>query len=108
VLQIHLDESVKLAIADGLRMHGVDVTIPVDVDLLGASDEEHLNYARTTRRLLITHDRDFLVLAAQGVSHAGIAYCHRNARTIGQIVRRLVAMAGQMQPEDMVDRVEYL
>ena len=44
-LKFHLDENIDSAIADGLRRRGVDVTMPVDVHLIGASDEEHLEFA---------------------------------------------------------------
>lgn len=39
-IRFHLDENVDSAIADGLRRRGVDVTMPNDVGLIGASDEE--------------------------------------------------------------------
>lgn len=44
-LKFHLDENIDSAIADGLRRRGTDVTMPVDIHLIGASDEEHLEFA---------------------------------------------------------------
>ena len=45
MIRYHLDESVRTAIAVGLRSHGVDVTTTVEVGLLGAADEDHIAYA---------------------------------------------------------------
>ena len=42
---IALDERVSKAIAKGLRMWGIDVTISSEEGLIGASDEEQLAYA---------------------------------------------------------------
>ncbi|MBE5229008.1 MAG: DUF5615 family PIN-like protein [Microcystis sp. M54BS1] len=42
---IVLDERVSKAIAKGLRMRGIDVTISSEEGLIGASDQEQLAYA---------------------------------------------------------------
>ena len=42
---IALDESISKAIAKGLRMRGIDVTISSEEGLIGASDKEPLVYA---------------------------------------------------------------
>ena len=76
-LRYHLDESVRNAIAEGLRKRGIDVTAPAEVDLIGASDEAHLRFARSEHRVLVTHDDDFLRLDHPGHEHEGIAYCHQ-------------------------------
>ena len=34
-------------------------------------------------RVLVTHDADFLRYHAEGVEHAGIAYCKKGSRTVG-------------------------
>ena len=44
-IRYHLDENVNLAIAQGLRRAGIDVTTSRDVGLLGKSDLEHLLFA---------------------------------------------------------------
>jgi hypothetical protein len=40
-IRYHLDENVSLAIAQGLRRSGIDVTLPKEVGLLGKSDRCH-------------------------------------------------------------------
>jgi predicted nuclease of predicted toxin-antitoxin system len=108
VLRFHLDENVDPAIAHGLRNRGVDVTTSDDQGLNSADDDAHLRFGQAEGRVIVTHDEDFLKLAADGASHAGIAYCHIEARTIGEIVRYLDLMADCLTPEDMHDRVEFI
>jgi hypothetical protein len=107
-IRFHLDENVDHAIAHGLRRHGIDVTVSSETGLLRASDEEQLAFARAAQRVLVTHDEDFLILHRQGISHAGIAYCHPDTLRIGQIIRGLLLIWGVMTPEEMTNHVEFL
>jgi hypothetical protein len=108
LIRFHLDESVDPAVADGLRRRGADVTTSQDTGLLEASDERQLAFALSQQRTLITHDEDFLVLARRGVHHAGIAYCHPQARTIGQIIAGILLVRDCLTADDMRDHVEFL
>ncbi len=74
-IRIHLDENCSLAIAEGLRRRGIDVTTTPEVGLLGAIDEDQLAYCLAEGRVIFSYDDDLLRLAASGVEHAGIAYC---------------------------------
>jgi uncharacterized protein with PIN domain len=107
-MQFHLDELADHAIARGLRLRGVDVTTSTDADLITATDEEQLSYALREGRVLFTQDDDFLKLHADGVEHAGIAYCAPESRSIGQIVRHLCLMHDCMSEKEMKGRVEFL
>lgn len=107
-IRLHLDEDVDPAIAAGLRRRGIDVTTSREVGLLGATDPLQLAYALREGRVLFTHDDDHLKLNASGVEHAGIAYCHRLSRSIGEIVESLVLLCEVCKPEEMVGHVEYL
>src|SRR5690606_17252571 len=91
-VRYHLDESVDPAVAIGLRRRGVDATTSGEQGLLGTTDERQLDFATFHQRLLVTHDQDFLRLAAAGAKHHGIAYCPPQARGIGEIVRRLMQL----------------
>jgi predicted nuclease of predicted toxin-antitoxin system len=53
-IRFHLDESMTNAVADGLRRRGVDITTSSDAGLLSASDEEHLDFGRRERRVVVT------------------------------------------------------
>ncbi|CCI35971.1 MAG: DUF5615 family PIN-like protein [Microcystis sp.] len=48
-MAIALDERVSQAIAKGLRVRGIDVTMSSEEGLIGASDEEQLAYALLQR-----------------------------------------------------------
>jgi predicted nuclease of predicted toxin-antitoxin system len=106
--RFHLDEQVAHAIADGLRRLGVDVTTSTETGLLGSSDTDQLAYAVATGRVVFTEDRDYLVLAAAGAAHAGLAYCARNSRSIGQIIRGLELLWEVYESHEMLGQVEFL
>ena len=106
-IRFHLDENVHRALAEGLRRRGVDVTLPIDVGLIGASDEEHLAFAREQDRVLVTHDDDFLRLHRQGISHAGIVYGPPQSRSMGEALSLLLLMHDALLPEDMRNAVEF-
>jgi predicted nuclease of predicted toxin-antitoxin system len=108
VLKFHLDEHVAHAIADGLRSHGIDVTTAAEVGLLGADDEDHIAFALQEVRVIFTNDRDFLAIAASGEPHAGITHCKVGARSIGYIIDALEFFSDELEPDDMMNRVEYL
>ena len=108
VIRFHLDENVDGAISRGLRDRGFDVTMPADVGLLEADDAEHMAFAAAEGRVLFTHDADFLRLHAAGTPHAGIVYCHRLSRTVGEIVRGLLLVAACLDAEEFRNHVEFL
>lgn len=58
--------------------------------------------------MIFTEDDDFLVLAAASVEHAGLAYCHQNTRSIGQIVRALELIWEIYEPDELKNRVEFI
>ena len=108
MLRFHLDENVDHALADALSRRGIDVTIPAEVGLSGATDEEHLAFGLHEGRIIITHDADFLRLASQNMQHAGVAYCHFGSRTIGEMLRGLLLLSEFYYLDDMRGRIEYL
>ena len=108
MLRFHLDENVDPAIAVGLRRRGVDATTSWDAQLIGADDKDHLDFALGDNRVVITHDDDFLRLAAGGEPHAGIAYCRPQTRSIGEIIDYLALMDGCLTSEDMAGRIEFI
>jgi predicted nuclease of predicted toxin-antitoxin system len=86
-MQFHLDEHVAHAIAAGLRRRGIDVTTTVDAGLLGASDDEHIAFAKREARVIVTQDSDFLRNAANDATHFGIAYYPQGERSFGEVIR---------------------
>lgn len=106
-VQFYLDEHIPSAVAKGLRHRGVGVLTVNEAEMIGALDEEHLEFAHREDCVVVSHDDDFLRLAAEGVSHAGIVYVPRD-RTIGDMVRGLVVLARVFSEEETEDRVEFL
>ncbi len=108
MIRFHLDENVDHAIANGLLRRGINVTTSTDAGLLHASDKEQLAFASEHRRVIITHDQDFLRLHASGMEHAGIAYCRHRSRTISEIISALVIIHDCLTPGEMQGQVEFL
>jgi len=106
-IRFHLDENCDPRIARGLRHRGVGVTTTPEVGLLHASDEEQLAYVIPEGRVLFTQDADFLRFDASKLQHPGIAYCHPESRSLGEIILRLVLIWEIYEPEEMRNRVEY-
>ncbi|MBI3943378.1 MAG: DUF5615 family PIN-like protein [Chloroflexi bacterium] len=107
-IRFHLDENVDSDIARALRRHGIDVTTIVDAGLRTLSDADQLAFAREYHRVLVTHDSDFLRMANFTSDHAGIVYCVKISRSIGEIVSSLILIYEVLVPEEMAGQVEYL
>jgi len=84
------------------------VTTTPDAGLLSARDEEHIAYALRTSRVIYTRDEDFLRLSATGVEHRGVAFSAQQTRSIGQIIAGLLLIWEIYEPEEMVNRVEFI
>jgi uncharacterized protein with PIN domain len=107
-IRFHLDEHVDPDVARALQRYGIDVTTTVGAGLRTESDVAQLDLARREQRVLVTHDADFLRLAAQVPDHAGIAYGARVARSLGETIRSLILIYEVTTPEEMANRIEYL
>jgi hypothetical protein len=55
----------------------------------------------------VTHDADFLRLAARTTDHAGVVYAPQG-RSIGDLIRGLVLIANVLGTEGMRGHVEFL
>lgn len=106
-IRFHLDEHMGNDLARALRRAGVDITTTVEVGLRTHSDEAQLAFALREKRVLVTHDQDFLRLAAQGVSHAGIVFCY-HSRSLSQIIEGLLLIQGVYSLEEMFAQVEFI
>ncbi len=107
-IRFHLDECCDPAIAYGLRRRHIDVTTTQEVGLLEAEDEEQAAYGLVQNRVIFTHDTDFLRLQAAQTPHSGIVYRAKDTLGLGEIINRLVLVWEVYEPEEMVDRVEFL
>jgi hypothetical protein len=107
VIRFHLDEHIDPDIAEGLRRRSIDVTTTIEAGLEHATDEAQLAFAHSEQRVLVTRDKDFLMLNAQGVPHSGIAFWHSKRRSIGRFILGLTNLWRMTSAEEMVGRVQF-
>jgi predicted nuclease of predicted toxin-antitoxin system len=107
-IRFHLDEQVDPDIARALRHYGIDVTTTVEAGLRTQPDPIQWTFINRERRVIVTHDADFLRLANRSSEHPGIAYCHKTARSTGDIIRSVILIYEALTPEEMVGQVEFL
>ena len=111
-IKIYTNESVDVAIAEGLVRRGVEAFSARYSGNLGLTDEDQLSFAKEEKASLFTHDTDFLRIAAQwveeGKTHHGVIYCHQTAHGIGDCIRNLKILATILTSEDMINHIEFL
>lgn len=107
-ISLYLDEHLSPTIAKQLRRRGIQVYTLQELGTLGDSDENHLSRATGLNCVLCTCDEDYLVLAAEGVEHAGIVFGNQFKHGIGDWVKGLALICAVYSAEDMRNHVEYL
>lgn len=111
-IRIYTNESVRIAIAEGLKRRGVDAFSARDMGNLGVTDEEQLIYARDNKVVLFTYDTDFLKLAIKWIeeekTHSGVIYSHQKDYGIGECIQRLKLLTTILTAEDMINHIEFL
>jgi predicted nuclease of predicted toxin-antitoxin system len=107
-IRFHLDEHIAASVGAGLRRRLIEVTTTSDAGLTGAMDKEQLEFARSSGRVMVTQDADFLRLHAEGIAHVGIAYCGQQSMSTQEMLRRLILIHDLLIPEEMNNRVEFL
>ena len=83
------------------------MTTAAEVGLIGAEDLDHLWFAVSAGRVLVTQDADFLRLHEEGVPHAGVVYCQQQSKTAGEILRFLLLFHAALLSEEMTNSVEF-
>jgi predicted nuclease of predicted toxin-antitoxin system len=111
-VKLYTDAHVRRAVVDGLRLRQVDVLTALDDGASELPDDEVLNRAQALGRVLFTQDVDMLVEADRrqqsGETFAGIIFAHQMRVTTGECVADLELIAKAYEPEDMMNRVEFL
>ncbi|MDH5439474.1 MAG: DUF5615 family PIN-like protein [Candidatus Bathyarchaeota archaeon] len=70
---MYANESVNVAIVEGLKRRGVEAFSAKDIGKLGLTDEEQIQVADKHQAAIFTHDVDFLRIAIHK-QHPGIVY----------------------------------
>lgn len=72
-MKLLADENVRRTVVTILKNLDVDVVHILGIGRRGMPDEELIKYARKEERVIVTHDKDFLVLAGEQ-EHTGIIF----------------------------------
>jgi len=114
VIRLYFDaDSMERAVVSGLRARGIDVTSALEVGMAESSDEEQLEFARTSRRVLFSFNvGDFQRIHTQylsrGDTHAGIILAAQQRYSVGERIRRLQKLVESRSVNEMKDQVEFL
>lgn len=106
-VRFYLDEHVGRIVRNALRQRGIDVESVGAAGRLGATDAEHLEYARSVGRVVVTQDADFLRLHAEGHEHAGTAYAAQGTSP-RRFLDGLFVIHAVLGADDMAGHVEFL
>ena len=111
-LRLFRDEHIDSAITDGLRRDRFDVVTAQEDESDGLADDRLLTRAGGLDRVLVTHDQDFLALAAgrqsSGVEFNGIIYGRREVLSIGQWIDELATIVYCFEPIDVRNQVHFV
>jgi hypothetical protein len=111
-LELYMDEHVRRAITNGLRLRGVGVLTAQEDGRTGTPDPILLDRATELNRTIFTQDDDFLAIAnrrqQEGINFSGVIYGHQQYVTVGECVRDLEIIAKASEPEDLANQVQYL
>ncbi|MBI2472508.1 MAG: DUF5615 family PIN-like protein [Planctomycetes bacterium] len=106
-ITFYTNESVNVAVAEGLKRRGIKILSARETGNLGLSDEEQLEYAKKNNFVIITHDDDFLTMATR-FDHRGIVYVHQQKYGVGDLIRKLKLLWDVAEQEDFRNHVEFL
>ena len=98
-IRFHLDENCTKAIAVGLRRHGIEVTTTPEVDSSVQSTRSRRPTPGSRAGSSSPRTGTFSVFMRAGIPHAGIAYCEKDTRSIGEIIAALNPHLGSLRAE---------
>jgi predicted nuclease of predicted toxin-antitoxin system len=106
VVRFHADANVSHAVVFGTRARGIDIVSAVDAGLRIGDDPAHIASALREGRVIVTHDRDFVLHHRNGVVHGGIVFI-ADQRAIGAAIEAIMLVAATMSAEEMAGRLEF-
>jgi predicted nuclease of predicted toxin-antitoxin system len=106
-IKIYVDESVSIAIVEGLKRRGVNAFSAKDLGKLGLTDEEQLRVAVDNQAVIFTHDADFLRIAINE-PHIGVIYVHQQKLSIGECVKKLKIIVETKSAQEMHNQIIFL
>ncbi len=111
MISLYADEDIPLPLVKALRLQGINVICTRDVQMLGKTDEEQLQYALTRESALLSHNvKDFVVIhrryIKEGKLHSGIIVSKKDQ--LGVLLRKLLHLTSTLKPEEMINQIEFL
>jgi hypothetical protein len=109
---LYADVHVPRPVIVQLRWRGVDILAATEQGTKELLDDQLLTLATSERRVMVTQDIRFRVLAENwqrtGQSFAGLVFAHQRYVSFGQMIVDLELIAKATDPEYWKDRVEQL
>jgi hypothetical protein len=96
LLRFYVDVHISYEAVLQLRKQGVDIIHCGEVGMSDMPDIEHLSYAISTNRIMVSCDVDFVLFhdqyQAEGKEHTGIVYFQmsKHCKSIGLIVKEIL------------------
>lgn len=108
LLRHYFDEHIDDTLVEPLQARGIDVltTLAAGHANQEVPDEKQLAFATALGRVLVTQDRDFVVLSSTHIPHTGIILLQKPL-AIGQYIEYLELMAKTTEADEMHDRLIY-
>ena len=111
-LRLYMDHHVHSAITGGLRGRVVDCLTAAEDGTDRLPDPELMDRAAVVGRVIFSQDTDMLAIAVErqraGATFSGLIFARQLRITIGKAIRDLELMATILQPDEMLNRIEYL
>ncbi len=118
MIPLYLDEdALNVVLAQGLATRGIDVSTVTIAGMRRRSDAEQLEFASSQGRAIFSFSFSFNVAHFLGLHaaymragkhHAGFILVRQRRYTPSEMLRRLTRLATALNPDEMIDRVEFL
>ncbi len=109
---LYLDVHMPMAIAHQLRHRAVDAVHALEEGTNRLKDDELLDLAGKQRRVVVTQDIRFRVMAEEwqrrGRPFFGLIYGRQQGSTIGSLARDLELVAKATEPAEWINKVLHL
>jgi Domain of unknown function (DUF5615) len=111
-VRLYFDVHVRLAVATGLRLRGVDVLRAQEDQANELKDPTLLDRAGELGRVLFTQDKDLLKEGTRrqraGETFSGIVYAHQLEVSVAKCIDDLEVIGKTSDPDEWTDHIEYL
>ena len=108
----YFDHNMQTAVVAALRANGFDVLTALEDEFDRHPDEDVLDRAKSLHRVVVTHDQDFLDIAAdrqiRSEEFPGIIFCHLGKSSIGTMVADLTLISEIATYEELSNQVTWV